>query len=408
MSVRLSLLAALCFAFTGCTPQLFSEDASVVLPPNDGGTSDAGADGGLDGGPGFPHPAGCGDRRGPGLPHRDTIASCPLPTEADLIADAGTLPSGEPVLVLGDDVLLIAPGASTASLFDLHRGRQKTQLALAGPFVPKTAIANTVRICLLVTLGSTQLQCFDRNLGTSLFTLPISFGALTVEDLQLQSSTLWLSYSGAGFGELLAIDLTTPQVMWRRPRLDGTGRIVRVGGHLVGYDEQLCAELANPDVCLRAVDALTGQVRATWPARYVHLVWQHGTRALFSDDTGYFEYDAATSTFRDATAELAPLLASLGATRLYPVGQALPDGRVLISVFDGTNSELVVVDPRSLAFKRLGLRTPLNLRIHGDVLITDDAVVSLNADPAPAIVPRLWFGLFGLKTGSTRFARKVQ
>lgn len=405
MPVRPCLLAALCFAFAGCTPQPFPEDASVIFESNDGGTVDAGADAGIDGGPGFPHPAGCGDRRGPGFYQRDTIASCPLPTGADIFADAGTLPPGEPVLVLGDDVLLIVPGASTASLFDLHRGRQKVQLALAGPFVPKTAIANTIRICLLVTLGGTQLQCFDRNLGTSLFTLPISGVAVNPEDLRLQSATLWLSYSVVGFGELLAIDLVTPQVLWRRPSI---GRLVRVGSHLVGYDEQPCPELANPDACLRAVDALTGQVRATLPARYFHFVWQHGTRALFSDDTGYFEYDAATSTFRDATAELAPLLTGLGATRLYPAGEPIPDGRVLITVFGATNSELVVVDPVSLAFKRLGLIAPLHLRIHGNVLVTDTAVVSLSAEPAPAVVPRLWFGIFGMQTGSAQFARKVQ
>lgn len=404
MPVWPALLTALCFAFAGCSPQPSAEDASVIIVAEDGGALDAGTDAGFM----FPHPAGCGDRRGPGVRHRDTLASCPLPTGPDILADAGTLPAGEPVLVLGDDVLLIVPGASTASLFDLHRGRQKVQLVLAGPFVPKTAIANTIRICLLITLGGTQLQCFDRNLGTSLFTFPISGVAITLEDAQLQSSTLWLSYSVAGFGELLAIDLLTPQVLWRRPRLGGTGHLVRVGSHLVGYDEQPCAELANPDVCLRAIDALTGQVRATQAGRYFHFVWQHGTRALFSDDTGYFEYDAATASFRDATAELAPLLAGLGATRLYPEGEALPDGRVLINVFDGTRSELVVVDPMSLAFKRLGLSSPLHLRVHGDVLITDDAVVSSSAQPAPAVVPRLWFGIFGLQTGSPGFARKVQ
>lgn len=405
MPVRPSVFAALLFAFAGCEFSPSAQDASVLSTPDDGGSSDAGLDAGLL----LPHPAGCGDRRGPGMRHRDTIASCPLPADADIVTDAGTLPPGEPVLVLGDDVLLIAQGASTASLFDLYRGRQKVQLALAGPYVPKTAIANTIRICLLVTLGGTQLQCFDRNLGTSLFTMPLAFGVFTLEDMQLQSSTLWLSYFvGGGFAELLAIDLVNNQVLWRRPRLDGTGRLVRVGSHLVGYDSVPCPELVNPDACLRAVDALTGQVRATRPARYFHFVWQHGTRALFSDDTEYFEYDAATSTFRDVTIDVAPLVTSLGATRLYPEGEPLPDGRVLINTIGATAPELVVVDPVSLTFKRLGLSSPLHLRIHADVLVTDGAVVSLSADPAPAVAPRWWFGIFGLQTGTTSYARKVQ
>lgn len=414
MSVRSLVACALALAsLGGCQLTSTWDDSSpkaLVVEPWGRGTV-PGADGGrVDAGPEvLPHPMGCGDRRGPGARHRDTLAQCPLPTGADLVADGGTLPAGEPVLVLGDDVLLISPGASSASLFDLFVGREKARLTLAGTFVAGSAVGNATSLCLLVVNGGTQLQCFSRSLGTSLWMLPLAFGAITVEDLLLSNDTLWLSYARLGGGELVAVNMTNGRVLWRRARLDATGHLVRVGDHLVGYDEQPCVELANPAVCLRAIDALTGAVRATSSrANNHHFVWQHGTRALFSDDTEFLEYDASTSTFRDVSAELAPLLTALGTTRLFPEGEPLADGRVLVTATIGGLLQLVVVDPVALTFRALGVPSTLHLRIHGDVLVTDAAVVSLSSTPAPSVTPRLWFGIFGFQTGSSIFARKLQ
>ncbi len=414
MSVRPLVACALASA-TICGCQLTStwddssSNALVVEPWGRGAV--ATADGGpVDAGPEvLPHPMGCGDRRGPGARHRDTLAQCPLPTGADLVANAGTLPAGEPVLVLGDDVLLISPGASSASLFDLFLRREKARLTLAGTFVAGSAIGNATSLCLLVVNGSTQVQCFSRTLGTSLWMQPLAFGAITVEDLLLVNDTLWLSYSRLGGGELVALTVTNGRVLWRRAHLEATGHLVRVGDHLVGYDAQPCVELANPASCLRAIDALTGAVRATSSrANNHHFVWQRGTRALFSDDTEFLEYDASTSTFRDVSVELAPLLTALGTTRLYPEGEPLADGRVLVTATIAGVGQLVVVDPVALTFRALGVPATLHLRIHGDVLVTDAAVVSLSATPAPTVTPRLWFGIFGFQTGSSDFARKLQ
>ncbi|MEI9953616.1 MAG: PQQ-binding-like beta-propeller repeat protein [Pseudomonadota bacterium] len=392
-----------------------SSDVPLVIEPYGRGETvvpDASADGGgggSDDGP-LPHPMGCGDRRGPGIAAHDTLAECPLPQADELETAGGTLPAGTfdvPPLVLGDDVLLVSNGSLQASLFDLYEGREKLSLTLADGFFAPNALADDQRICLIVGGSTHQLQCFDRELGTSLWQSQLSFAGV-VEDMLIRDSTLWLQYSNAGFGELIAVNLVTGRVLWRHTPLVNSGRLVRVGDELVGYDEGPCTELETPGVCLHALDAATGETRATQAAQLQHFVWNSAGKALFSDGVEFFEYDARSTSFSSVTDALTPFVTELGSVQLNAVGEALTDGRVLVSVRNGPASELVVVDPSSFVFKKLGIAPPRLLRVHGDLLVADGQVVSLTDSTAPAEGASTWFGIFGFSRGSETYARKVQ
>jgi len=373
----------------------------VTAPEPDG-------DGGA-GGAGEPkaHPAGCGDRRSSGFVPRDTNASCALPASDEVLLDDGMLPNaawGVPTLVLGDDMLLAANGAMQASLYDLFTGRERVSFPLGAPFIAPQAVANDDLVCLVLGPALFELQCFDRQ-GQSLWKLLISQRG-TMRDLLLDESMIWAEYSNGGFGELLGISLATGTVTWRHTLLGVNGGIVRVGDAIVGYDQASCAELAVPGPCLRAIDARSGASLATMAAQYLRLSWQTSDRAVFSDGTELYEYAASSTSFRNVTAELAPLVAEVGTASLYAQG-TLDDGRVLVSD-GGTSSELVVVDPASLTFKKLGMKVPKLWRVHGDLLVADGVVVSLTDAPAPVTSAASWFGIFGFESSSSTFARKIK
>lgn len=381
----------------------------ATLP--DTGSAGAG-EGGNESAP-LPHPDGCGDRRGPATPAHDTIADCALPALADVEADGGTLPlaaRGVPSLLLGDDALFVSAGSAQALLYDLYAKREKLSLTLAGGFVAPGAVADDERICLVLDVAGMSLQCFNRELAPAPWTLQLAAGTGTVTDMLLDGATLWIEYSLRGFGELLAVNLANGSVRWRHAPLDGSGRIVRIGPDIVGYEQTPCVELASPDVCLRAVDAASGETRATIAAQYQRFVWSSGNKALFTNSTDFFEYDASLGSFGNVTETLAPLVASLDMAELYAQGEPLADGRVLVVLKTpgAAALELAVVDPTSFAFKKLGVPSPRLLRVHQDVLIADGAFVPLTDDPMPAGVSSSWFGIFGFDDASNTYARKIR
>jgi outer membrane protein assembly factor BamB len=368
-------------------------------------TGDGGAAGGA--GEPKPHPAGCGDRRSSGFVPRDTNASCALPASDEVLPDDGTLPNaarGVPTLVLGDDALLAENGAMQASLYDLFTGRERVSFPLGATFIAPQAVANDDLVCLVLGPSLLELQCFDRR-GQSLWKLLVSQRG-TMRDLLLDESMIWAEYSNGGFGELLGISLATGTITWRYPLLGLNGGIVRVGDALVGYDQVSCAELAVPGPCLRAIDARSGASLATMATSYLNLAWQTSERAVFSDGIELYEYTASGSSFRNVTSELAPLVDGLGTASLYAQG-TLDDGRVLVAGA-GASPELVVVDPASLTFKKLGIPVPKLLRVHGDLLVADGVVVSLTDTPAPVMTAASWFGIFGFESSSSTFARKIK
>lgn len=378
-----------------------------VASPAANGGGDGGSDGGGGAGTVEPHPAGCGDRRSSGFVPRDINASCALPASDEVLSDGGALPNaarGVPTLLLGDDALLAENGAMQASLYDLFAGQERVSFTLGAAFVAPQAVANDDSVCLVLGPSPLELQCFDRQ-GQSRWKLLVAQQG-TMSDVLVDESMLWAEFGNGGFGELLGISLATGAVTWRHPPLGVNGGIVRVGGAIVGYDQTSCEELAVPGPCLRAIDARSGVSLATLAAQYLTLAWQTSDRAVFSDGTELYEYADGSGSFRNVTAELAPLVEDLGTATLYAQG-TLDDGRVLVTG-PGASAELVVVDPARLSFQKLGLPAPRLLRVHGDLLVADGAVVSLTDTPAPVTSAASWFGIFGFDPQSSNFARKIK